>query len=62
MDLVGHTMFLCIEIEARDKGMIFEAFVVGKICTVCSESTTDLRHDFRGSFGVGENCTGPYRL
>jgi hypothetical protein len=60
-DLVGHTMFLCKEIEARDKGMIFKAFVVGKIRTVCSESTIDLRHDFRGCFGDGVDCTG-YRL
>jgi len=59
-DLASPTTCLCKEIEAGDKGTVFNKFVVGKIRTVYSESTIDLRHDFRGCFGYGVDCTGLY--
>ena len=54
-------MFLSTEIEAGDKGLDFKAFAVGRICTVCTESTTDPRHDLRGGFVAGADCTGMYK-
>jgi hypothetical protein len=42
----SYNSFLWTEIEAGDKGIIFEAFVVGRICTVCTKSKTELNHDF----------------
>ena len=42
----SYNSFLCTKIEAGDKGIIFEAFVVGRICTVCTKSKTELKNDF----------------
>jgi hypothetical protein len=39
----SYNNFLCTKIEAGDKGIIFEAFVVGRICIVRTESTTELK-------------------